>query len=63
MALTGADLLAKLKELGDVSTSTLVRAAGYVSTKEDGTERLKFTTFYVGEAFSKSGDAGGLAAS
>ncbi|MGB7565072.1 MAG: AbrB family transcriptional regulator [Prochlorococcaceae cyanobacterium] len=46
MALTGSDLLAKVKELGDVSKSDLVRASGYVSTKKDGTERLNFTAFY-----------------
>ena len=46
MALTGSDLLAKVKELGDASKSDLVRAAGYVSTKKDGSERLNFTAFY-----------------
>jgi hypothetical protein len=44
--LTGADLLTKVKELGDVSKSDLVRSCGYVSTKKDGTERLHFTAFY-----------------
>ena len=44
--LTGADLLAKVKELGDASKSDLVRSCGYVSTKKDGTERLNFTAFY-----------------
>lgn len=44
--LTGADLLAKVKELGEVSKSELVRSAGYVSTKKDGSERLNFTAFY-----------------
>ncbi len=44
--LTGPDLLAKLKELGDVSKSDLVRATGYFSTKKDGSERLNFTAFY-----------------
>ena len=44
--LKGADLLAKVKELGDVSKSELVRGCGYVSTKKDGTERLNFTAFY-----------------
>ena len=44
--LTGSDLLAKVKELGDVSKSELVKAAGYVSTKKDGSERLNFTAFY-----------------
>ena len=44
--LTGADLLAKVKELGDVSKSELVRSCGYVSSKKDGSERLNFTAFY-----------------
>ena len=44
--LTGADLLAKVKELGDASKSDLVRSCGYVSTKKDGAERLNFTAFY-----------------
>ena len=44
--LTGADLLAKIKELGDASKSELVRAAGYLSTKKDGSERLNYTAFY-----------------
>ena len=44
--LTGSDLLAKVKELGDVSKSDLVRACGYVSTKKGGDERLNFTAFY-----------------
>jgi len=44
--LTGSDLLAKVKELGDVGKSELVKAAGYVSTKKDGSERLNFTAFY-----------------
>ena len=44
--LTGSDLLTKVKDLGDVSKSDLVRACGYVSTKKDGGERLNFTAFY-----------------
>ena len=44
--LTGPELLAKVKELGDVSKSDLVRECGYVSTKKDGGERLNFTAFY-----------------
>ena len=44
--LTGSELLAKVKELGDVSKSDLVRSCGYVSTKKDGAERLNFTAFY-----------------
>lgn len=46
MSLTGSELLAKVKELGDVGKSELVRSCGYVSTKKDGTERLNFTAFY-----------------
>ena len=44
--LTGTDLLAKVKELGDASKSDLVRSCGYVSSKKDGVERLNFTAFY-----------------
>ena len=44
--LTGSELLSKVKELGDVSKSDLVRSCGYVSTKKDGSERLNFTAFY-----------------
>ena len=44
--LTGTDLLAKVKEMGDDSKSDLVKACGYVSTKNDGGERLNFTAFY-----------------
>ena len=46
MALTGSELLAKVKELGNASKSDLARATGYVSTKKDGSERLNFTAFY-----------------
>ena len=44
--LTGSELLNKVKDLGDISKSDLVRACGYVSTKKDGGERLNFTAFY-----------------
>jgi len=44
--LTGTDLLSKVKDLGDVSKSELVRACGYVSEKKDGGDRLNFTAFY-----------------
>ncbi len=43
--LTGSDLLSKVKELGDVSKSDLVRACGYVSTKKNGGERLNFLVY------------------
>ncbi|MEB3166976.1 MAG: AbrB family transcriptional regulator [Cyanobacteriota bacterium] len=56
--LTGAELLAKVKELGDVSKSDLVRACGYVSTKADGSERLNFTAFYEALLNAKGVDLG-----
>ena len=46
MALIGSELLAQVKESGDISKSDLVRNCGYVSSKKDGTERLNFTAFY-----------------
>ena len=57
--LTGADLLTKVKELGDVSKSDLVRACGYVSSKKDGTERLNFTAFYEALLDAKGVNLGG----
>ena len=44
--LTGPELLAKVKDLGEASKSELVRSCGYVSIKADGGERLNFTAFY-----------------
>ena len=44
--LTGQELLDKVKDLGDVSKSALVRACGYVTIKKDGGDRLNFTSFY-----------------
>jgi hypothetical protein len=44
--LTGPELLAKVKDMGEASKSELVRSCGYVSTKSDGGERLNFTAFY-----------------
>ncbi len=60
--LTGSELLAKVKELGDVSKSDLVRECGYVSAKKDGSERLNFTAFYEALLNAKGvslGDGGG----
>jgi hypothetical protein len=60
--LTGPDLLSKVKELGDVSKSDLVRGCGYVSSKKDGSERLNFTAFYEALLEAKGlslGDGGG----
>jgi hypothetical protein len=44
--LTGTELLAKVKELGEASRTDVARACGYVSTKKDGSERINFTAFY-----------------
>ena len=44
--LTGADLLAKVKELSDVSKTELATLCGYVSKKKDGSDRVNFTAFY-----------------
>lgn len=44
--LEGAELIAKTKALAFASRSELVRECGYVSQKEDGSERLNFTAFY-----------------
>jgi hypothetical protein len=60
--LTGADLLTKVKELGDVSKSDIVRACGYVSNKKDGSERLNFTAFYEALLNAKGVEFGGSTA-
>ncbi|MFU8884135.1 MAG: AbrB family transcriptional regulator [Cyanobacteriota bacterium] len=57
--LTGSDLLAKVKEMGDASKSDLVRECGYVSIKKDGTERLNFTAFYEALLGAKGVSLGG----
>jgi hypothetical protein len=57
--LTGADLLAKVKELGEASKSELVRSCGYVSIKKDGSERLNFTAFYEALLEAKGMSIGG----
>jgi hypothetical protein len=45
--LTGKDLLAKVKELGDAATKDVVaRECGYVVTKKDGAERFQYNAFY-----------------
>ena len=57
--LTGADLLAKVKELGDVSKSDMAKVCGYVSTKKDGGERINFTSFYEALLSAKGVELGG----
>lgn len=54
--LTGAELLAKVKELGNAPKSELVRSCGYVSTNKYGRERLHFTAFYEALLQAKSMD-------
>ena len=44
--LVGSQLLDKMRELGDIGKSDLVRACGYASANPDGGERLNFTAFY-----------------
>jgi len=63
--LTGSELLAKVKEIGESSKSDLVRGCGYVSTKKDGAERLNFTAFYEALLEAKGvslGEGGGKTA-
>lgn len=57
--LTGSDLLSKVKELGDVAKSELVKECGYVSSKKDGGERLNFTSFYEALLEAKGVSLGG----
>ena len=57
--LVGSELLAKVKDLGDVSKSDVVRACGYVSAKQDGGERLNFTAFYDALLDTKGINLGG----
>ena len=56
--LRGSELLSKVRELGDVSKSELVRSCGYVSTKKDGGDRLNFTAFYEALLLAKGVDFG-----
>ena len=57
--LTGADLLAKVKELGDVSKTEMATACGYVSKKKDGSDRVNFTAFYEALLGAKGVELGG----
>ena len=56
--LTGADLLGKVKELGDVSKTEMATACGYVSKKKDGSDRVNFTAFYEALLNAKGIDLG-----
>ena len=59
--LTGTDLLAKVKELGDVSKTELATQCGYVSKKKDGSDRVNFTAFYEALLGAKGVELGGNA--
>ena len=62
--LTGPELLAKVKELGDAPKTELAKGCGYIVTKKDGSEQVKFTQFYEalleakGLTFSTNGSSG-----
>ncbi len=45
--LIGAELVAKVLELGDTPKADIVRTCGYVSTTKKGSERLNYTDFYL----------------
>lgn len=55
MALTGQELLAKIKELGDVSKEEVCRATGYVKIKKDGTEAFQYNSFYQASLEASTG--------
>ena len=61
--LTGTELLDKVKELGDAPKTELAKGCGYIVTKKDGSEQVKFTQFYEalleakGLSFPKGGTA------
>ena len=57
--LTGSDLLAKVKQLGDASKSDLVRACGYVSIKRNGDSRSNYTSYYKALLEAKGMKLGG----
>ena len=56
--LTGQELLAKVKEMGDVPKTELATACGYVSRKKDGSDRVNFTAFYEALLNAKGIDLG-----
>ena len=56
--LTGAELLAKVQEMGDASKTDLATACGYVSQKKDGSDRVNFTAFYEALLNAKGIDLG-----
>ena len=57
--LRGPELLAKVKELGSMPKSDVVRACGYCSSLKDGAERLNYTAFYEALLEAKGMSFGG----
>ncbi len=57
--LRGSDLLSKVKELGPIPKSDVVRACGYVSPRKDGSQRLNYTAFYEALLEAKGMSFGG----
>ena len=61
--LRGPELLSKVKELGSMPKSDVVRACGYVSPRKDGAQRLNYTAFYEalleakGMSFGSAGES------
>lgn len=43
--LKGSDLIAKVKQLGDLTREEKAKACGYVKTEKDGSERIKLIAF------------------
>ena len=58
--LTGSELIAKTKELKDVTETEKVRACGYVTTSKNGKERCNFNAYYkaiaMAQGYKSSGD-------
>ena len=57
--LRGPELLSKVKELGSMPKSEVVRACGYVSPRKDGSQRLNYTAFYEALLEAKGMSFGG----
>ncbi|KKZ10297.1 MAG: hypothetical protein TE42_10400 [Candidatus Synechococcus spongiarum SP3] len=61
--LRGPELLSKVKELGSMPKSDVVRTCGYVSPRKDGSQRLNYTAFYEalleakGMSFGSAGES------
>lgn len=54
--LEGTELLKRIRQLGDVPRSELIRECGYVSTNADGNETVNYTAFYEAVLLAKGVD-------